>query len=103
MMADKQTIIANMKSEYQKLKKGWDGYDGYDRWMQRDINNAHLALVATYHELVPSFETILAQQNYDLPGFYAEVERVGGLARMDRKKLLDGLGRKDVVLEFESK
>lgn len=99
LLAGKAGIIAGMKDGYRKLKRGWGGYAGYDKWMQRDINNAHLALVATYHELVPAFEALLAQQNNDLDSFYAEVKRVGRLAKADRNRLLAGLRQKALVLE----
>lgn len=82
----KQAIIAAMKQDYQALKKSWGGYSGYDNWMARDINNANLALVATYHELVPMFEAMLKQQDYDLKRFYAAVEKTGELPEEERDR-----------------
>lgn len=84
----KQLIIRDMKSRYQVLKKQWNGYPGYDGWMSRDINNAHLALVATYHDLVPGFEQQLKMLNYNLPAFYAHVEELGDKSLKDRHQIL---------------
>lgn len=99
MLKNKQIIIAGMKHKHQELKRQWGGKSRYDKWMNQDINNAHLALVATYHELVSAFETLLRQQNNDLDKFYAEVERVGGLTRGARRKLLSELSQKVLMLD----
>jgi len=73
----KQDRFRQLQRQYAELKKSWGGYSAYDKWMQQGLNNAHLALVATYHELVPAFERILVEQDYDLHGFYREVKRLG--------------------------
>ena len=99
LTAGKARIIANMKSEYQRLKKAWHGDAGYDKWMARDINNADLALVATYHELVPAFEALLKAQDNDLVRFYAEVKRVGNLPEQQRAEVLARLTQTTVATE----
>lgn len=99
-LEQKSAIIAGMKKEYRKLKKRWGGYDGYDKWMLRDINNAHLALVATYHELVPAFETLLRQQNNDLTKFYVEVEKTARLTGSERAKLFNRLSQRLISREL---
>lgn len=93
MLAQKQNTFAQMKKDYRRLKKSWGGYAGYDQWMQRDINNADLALVATYHELVPAFETILRQQHNDLPKFYTAVEKTVDLPKAQRIELFNHLSQ----------
>lgn len=80
-----------MQGHYQKLKKKWQGYNGYDQWMKKEFNNAHLALVATYHELVPAFEAVLKSVNYDIYRFYTEVERIGGFVKKERDDYLKSL------------
>ena len=84
----KQLHIAQLRQAYAVLKKQWGGYAAYDNWMQQDLNNAHFALVATYHELVPAFEKILAQQGHDLERFYAEVEKIGAESKIKRGQRL---------------
>ena len=84
----KRHHFQQLQQQYMELKQGWDGYEGYDKWMQQDLNNAHLALVATYHELVPAFERILAEQGHDLSRFYREVARLGALDVEKRAQLL---------------
>ena len=43
------------------------------------MNNAQLASVATYEELVPAFRALLAREDGDMGRFYAEVRRLAQL------------------------
>jgi predicted aminopeptidase len=70
----KKKLFADLKNNYWELKKTWSGYSGYDQWMSQDLNNAHLAIVATYHDLVPGFKRILEESNYELNAFYKKIE-----------------------------
>ena len=55
----KEETLADLKAAYEGLKDGWGGYSGYDGWFDRDLNNARLALVGVYHQLVPGFLALL--------------------------------------------
>ena len=94
MSDKKQGIIKSMHVDYQQLKQKWQGYKGYDRWMSKEINNARLALVATYYDLVPAFERMLQKQNFVLESFYQEVRKIGELEKKIRNNQLHAaLGR----------
>jgi predicted aminopeptidase len=80
---EKQRVLERLKQEYAALKSGWGGDTEYDEWFSRPINNAQLNSVATYYDLVPSFERLLAANGGDLEKFYQAVER---LANMPEKK-----------------
>ena len=80
----KKTIFLLMQKKYQQLKKSWDGYNAYDKWMAQKLNNSHLLLIATYHDLVPTFEAMLKNENDDLKKFYDAVEQFGKLGREKR-------------------
>ncbi len=97
LLKQKKNIISTMKVKYQELRKQWSGYTGYDNWMKRDINNADLALVATYYDLVPAFEILLEQEKYNLELFYAEVRRLGKLPRARRTLELQRLTRQKLA------
>jgi hypothetical protein len=73
-----------MKDEYGKLKASWDGYPGYDRFFAQDLGNAHFASIATYTQLVPAFEVLLAREDNNLPRFYAEVKALAALPKAER-------------------
>ncbi|MDH5572258.1 MAG: aminopeptidase [Gammaproteobacteria bacterium] len=64
-----------LRKEYKELKIYWNGYSGYDNWINQDLNNAHLALLATYNAMVPVFKNFLSECKKDLNCFYAEVKK----------------------------
>ena len=84
----KQQVFSDLQKKYQQLKKSWNGYNVYDKWMNQDLNNAHLLLVATYHDLVPTFKAILKNENYDMKKFYVAVEKYGQLDKEKRNEQL---------------
>ncbi len=85
--ATKRIIYAQLQQDY-KLWRDLNKFYTYDNWMQRDLNNAHLALIATYHDLVPSFLNLLASMNGDLPAFYKKVAELGELDKEKRDEQL---------------
>lgn len=76
--------FADMEREYRQLRDAWGGFPGYDRWFARKPNNATLASVALYTELVPAFEALLAHESGDLPRFYAAVKKLAQLPEEER-------------------
>ena len=85
----KRATFEALQAEYHRLREQrWGGFAGYDRFFAQPLNNAHLAAVGAYYDLVPAFEALLAQAG-SLPGFYGEVRR---LARLDRPRRDAALG-----------
>jgi len=76
--------FAEMSEEYRQLKESWGGFAGYDRWFAGKPNNATLASVALYTELVPAFRALLAREGGDLPRFYAAVKQLARLPKDER-------------------
>lgn len=76
----KARLFSALRSDYAELNAGWGGYSGYDAVFDDDLNNARLASLALYSELVPAFEVLLAECRQDLPLFY---QRVAALAALD--------------------
>lgn len=83
----KMEIFVQLKDEYQVLKTTWGGYAGYDRWFAEPLTNAHLAAVATYHDFVPAFRVLFAQQQ-SFPRFYAAARQLADLDKDDRHAAL---------------
>jgi predicted aminopeptidase len=77
-----------MRGEYQALRAAWGGYGGYDWWFAQPVNNAQLASVAIYSQLVPGFQVLLAREGGDLPRFYAAVRELAKLPRAQRRASL---------------
>ena len=88
----KRKRLAEMDADYRALKeRSWGGFAGYDRWFDGGVNNAKLASVATYEELVPAFRALLAREQGDLPRFYAAVKALAALDKPQRDRELAAL------------
>jgi predicted aminopeptidase len=84
----KQARLDALRADYATLKQSWGGYGGYDGWFNGPLNNAQLATVSTYNDLVPAFTALLARQNGDLPAFYQAVQTLAGLDYTARRAAL---------------
>lgn len=90
-LEQKGRIIASLKERYARMVRGWDGYEGYKRWFRQDLNNAHFAAIAAYHDRVPAFQALLARHGGDLPSFYDTVLELSRRPPEQRSRLLDEL------------
>jgi predicted aminopeptidase len=83
--ARKAEILRALAEEYRRIKQDtWAGYAGYDPWFLRTPNNAQLASVAIYSQMVPAFQALLRQEGGDLPRFYRAARELAALPREDR-------------------
>ncbi len=73
MRLRKQALQQGLRDAYQELKQSWGGYSGYDNWFSQSLNNAQLSTVSSYNDLVPAFDSLLAQNGGELSPFYAAV------------------------------
>jgi len=80
----KAQLFADMDRDYRELKASWGGFAGYDRWFAAKPNNATLASVALYTDLVPAFRALLEREGGDLPRFYAAVKKLAPLPQDER-------------------
>jgi predicted aminopeptidase len=81
MRERKRATFAAMRGSYSGLKAHWSGRAPFESWFEGEINNAHLASIATYYDCLPGFERELAAANGDLTLFY---RRVRELAKLDQ-------------------
>ena len=86
--AAKAREFARLREDYARLKADWGGFAGYDRWFAAGPSNAHLGAVATYTELVPAFERLLASHDGNLPAFYEAVRALAQADRAERNRVL---------------
>lgn len=90
LRAHKATLFSELQQDYAKLKsEQWDGYNGYDRWFARELNNAHLASVSAYNQLVAGFQEVLRGEANDLPRFYRAVKNIAKLPKSERNARLN--------------
>jgi predicted aminopeptidase len=82
MRERKAALLGDLRARYATLAARFGGHAPFESWFKHDVNNAHLASVATYFVCVPGFERELAAANGDLPAFYG---RVRELAKLEQK------------------
>ena len=80
----KALAFDRLRERYRKWQLT-SNYHGFDHWMKKDLNNSHLALIATYQDLVPNFFALLKSVNGDLETFYKKVEQLGELDVKERE------------------
>ena len=91
MRQRKRSLQEEMRADYNAVKATWDDYNGYDNWFSRSLNNAQLSTVSSYNDLVPAFDTLLAENGDDLAEFYSAVKGLAGLDAGERSAALDAL------------
>jgi predicted aminopeptidase len=85
MRARKADVLRALNEEYGALRsQGWAGYAGYDDWFGRKPNNAQLASVAIYSQLVPEFKALLQREEGDLPRFFSAVRDLAARPKDER-------------------
>ena len=89
LAARKAAVIGEMSKSHDELRQSWGGKSPYDGWFSKSVNNAQLNTVATYMDLVPGFEKMIAAHGNDLPKFYAAVKKLGARTQAERRKALE--------------
>jgi predicted aminopeptidase len=72
--AKKAQLFRRLQDDYRQLKQRWGGDDRYDAWMEDNLNNAKLAAVSTYHDLIPDLMAVYDATGRDLKRFYNYME-----------------------------
>lgn len=86
--AGKAAVLAALRHDYEALSAGWpEGRAGYDAWMA-SLNNARLASLATYHELVPALRYLLQEEGGDMARFLTRCRLLARLAPAERRQHL---------------
>jgi predicted aminopeptidase len=90
MRERKREAFDALRESYAALKVQWGGRGPFDAWFAQDINNAHLASIATYFACVPGFQRELQAVNGNLPDFYRRVRELAKLEQRERDILVCG-------------
>jgi predicted aminopeptidase len=86
----KHAAFAALRASFAALKAGWGGHAPFESWFADDLNNAHLASIATYFTCVPGFERELEAVGGDLTAFYARVRQIAKLSEEKRDAAVCG-------------
>ena len=84
----KQQLFVQMRAQFVELRASWGDYRGFDRWFAQDLNNAKMALVATYNDLVPRFDALLEQVSGDMNAFHQRVAMLAAVSPQQRRERL---------------
>ena len=90
MRRQKAAVYASLRGAYTELRTEWGGHAPFDAWFDGEVNNAHLASVATYYDCVPGFQRELAAVGGDLDAFYRRVREMAKLDQAQRHAALCG-------------
>jgi predicted aminopeptidase len=88
MRARKREVFARLVRELRALDERFGTESSLAAALDGKPNNARLASLATYYECVPGFEHLLAEEQHDLPRFYAAVRVLAKLPREERRARL---------------
>jgi len=88
MRAGKRAVFEDLRQRYAQFERE-TGTDRYARWMQRELNNAHLALLATYEAGTDAFVDLLAEYDGDFERFHQAVERLADAGQKRRAEFLN--------------
>ena len=86
--AGKARILDDLQEQFSLLRTSSVKFNSYDRWFAQQINNALLATVSIYTQLLPAFQTLLAQQNGDMAQFFDVVKEISKLPKEERTAIL---------------
>jgi predicted aminopeptidase len=90
MRAEKRKAFMQLREAFAGLRAQWGGHAPFESWFDEDINNAHLASVATYFVCVPGFERELRAVHGDLPAFYRRARQLAKMPQPARDALVCG-------------
>lgn len=84
----KTATFRQLQQDYLAFKARWDGYSGYDEWMTKDMNNAKVSSVVTYHSYDKAFRHLLNQAGGKLNLFVDKVRDIAALDETARHRCL---------------
>lgn len=93
----KQRIFYELQAAFQQLKVASPGLSRYDRWFAQAPNNARLATVSIYTQLLPAFQALLRRENGDMDQFFQAVKEMSKLSTVERNARLQAILQADTV------
>jgi predicted aminopeptidase len=90
MRERKRQTFVTMRDAYSLLRAQWRGHAPFETWFDGEINNAHLASVATYYDCVPGFKRQLALAGGDLKVFFRRVRELAKSEQAARDAVVCG-------------
>lgn len=90
MRERKRATFAALAADMRALEQRTKRPSPYRDWLEKGLNNADLASVATYYDCMPGFRRLLDENQGDLERFYAEVRKLAREPARERDAKLCG-------------
>lgn len=90
MAEQKARLFRELRREYDSFAREHDSRR-FDRWFEQELNNAHLASVATYQAGVSAFERLLEDCHDSLPCVHERAAQLAGESSETRQHFLAGM------------
>lgn len=84
----KTRIFEELREEFLRLRAERAEFSSYDAWFAQPLNNALLATVSIYTQLLPAFQAILQQHDKDMAHFFSAVAKISKLPKHERNLVL---------------
>ena len=85
----KSEVMSDMKRDYLSQQEVLGESPVYKTWFEQDFNNAKMASLGMYTQLLPAFRALLAAEHNDLPRFYRTVADLAGRPFAQRREVLN--------------
>ncbi len=86
--SQKARIFEELREEFLRLKTDKPEFSSYDPWFAQPLNNALLATVSIYTQMLPAFQAILRQHDRDMARFFDTVTTISKLPKGERNSVL---------------
>ncbi|MCB1986759.1 MAG: aminopeptidase [Burkholderiales bacterium] len=86
--AGKALIFDDLRAQFTLLKNSRAEFDRYEHWFSKPLNNARLATVSVYTQLLPAFQALLSLQSGDMVRFFDVVKEISKLSKEERAQAL---------------
>ena len=84
----KAAVLAKLQQKALALVRGKAAEAAIKKWFAKSVNNARLNSLASYYDLVPAFERLLAGQHGDLEAFFAQLSQLKRQSPAERRRAL---------------
>ena len=85
----KKTIFSELRNEFNQLKTHHIELSAYDAWMNQSLNNAKISSVVAYHDFLPAFRKMLAQNTGEIDQFFEACRQLTQKGKAERHQLLE--------------
>jgi predicted aminopeptidase len=84
----KAGVISELRNNYLDRQQAQGTAPVHREWFELHLNNAKMATLGMYTQLLPEFEALIEAEDHDLPRFYRRVAELASLPFSERRAAL---------------